>query len=653
MESYDINNDGVIDKQEAQSIPELDSEQEFQQADTNNDGVIDMEELKKSLQAGIKKHFQFGDDTAPIETTQEATQTTAMKPVVDPDYGKNFLKRLDELGVQNGEVDPELVADTYYQDENYNPKTGKEHIIDYGEDRSAYDIGHDDSLRAKIDDALNSGTPEDFAEILNAISYFPKYKDTEKHSEGVMKNEAWDAAYNQYNATSKFDHSALGKVADTGELWQEKIYNELYTKLSTLDMDQLKEIDKATDGKINWKRVANKVAEEKVPLAKRRRKDGNAARNASKAERREASKDWLIEFKEYGKQVDKAAAKINELSPRIDKEEVEQIAYEEFVENAKADTKAEEAKAEEAKAEEAKAEDKPIQTTEKTYHDDRKAVIKAAWSHIRKHGKSLPKELKDKLQGLGGKFTPLKFDVPNDNNEENNNAPINMTEDAHLENTYSGATKANQSNGSINLNFSNSNAVVRSSDNPKHKFGVSSTATKGGGVSLPKAADVKMNFSNGLIGDFIGDFKVKKPNKIDIEPVSRAKNKKTAFPDLSPDVEYPTENSHLVKGNKAFRPIIKQGLYQDADDKVDNDIYDKLLEKIIDDYKSWPKHGDVYTYKLESLGVQIYYDGCSQPKIRTQSNSSFGSASTMNLSTFLTKPGGRQTMQDVYNILDE
>lgn len=343
----------------------------------------------------------------------------------------------------------------------------------------------------------------------------------------------------------------------------------------------------------------------------------------------------------------KAEDIISKINPRIDPHEVEQVVFEDYVRKAK---------------EKGTNEDHPIQITEVEHkkdegtdeapEDERKKTIRDAANHIISHGKSLPKEMKKKLQEITPKFEPFKFEHASKSEPSSVPSDELTFDNEGLESTYSHADAASIGSSSSSTSSSSlASSIGRlSSTNPvsKFDFGVKKGPTNGGGRKEPKSEPMKLNFSNGSL---IGDFKSKK-RPINLELPKGKKNKKVEFPDLAPEVDQHND-MNVPKSAKIDRPIIKAGLYQDKEDKVDNDIYSKIIDYIVTNYENWNRNGDEYSYNINNLGVTLYYDGVSQPKIKTSSGSSYGGTTTQNISTLLKKPGGRALLGDIYNYFTE
>lgn len=357
---------------------------------------------------------------------------------------------------------------------------------------------------------------------------------------------------------------------------------------------------------------------------------------------------------------------ISKINPRIDTHEVEQLVFEDYVRKAKEkgtnkehpiqiteidrNTKEDKEKGQkEDKGEEQEEGKEEEQKLNK--EDERKKTLLDAANHIISHGKSLPKEMKKKLQEITPKFEPFKFEHASNPKDESFVSSDNITLDNDgLESAYSHADAASIPSGSIS-SASGGSAVSLSSANPvsKFDFGVKKGPAAGGMTyKEPKSAPMKLNFTNGSL---IGDFKSKK-KPINLELPKGKKNKKVEFPDLAPEVDQHNDMD-VPKSAKINRPIIKAGLYQDKEDKVDNDIYSKIIDYIVTNYKDWNRNGDLYSYKINQLGATLYYDGVSQPKIKVSSGSSYGGTTTQNISTLLKKPGGRTLLGDIYKYITE
>jgi len=358
---------------------------------------------------------------------------------------------------------------------------------------------------------------------------------------------------------------------------------------------------------------------------------------------------------------------ISKINPRIDTHEVEQLVFEDYVRKAKEkgtnkehpiqiteiDRNTKEDKEEGQKEDKEKEQEEGKEEEQKlNKEDERKKTLLDAANHIISHGKSLPKEMKKKLQEITPKFEPFKFEHASKSKDESFVSSDNITLDNdELESAYSHADAASIPSGSVS-SYSGSGSIGRlSSANPvsKFNFGMKKGPAAGGMTyKEPKSDPMKLNFTSGSL---IGDFKSKK-KPINLELPKGKKNKKVEFPDLAPEVDQHNDMD-VPKSAKINRPIIKAGLYQDKEDKVDNDIYSKIIDYIVTNYKDWNRNGDLYSYKINQLGATLYYDGVSQPKIKVSSESSYGGATTQNISTLLKKPGGRTLLGDIYKYITE
>ena len=365
------------------------------------------------------------------------------------------------------------------------------------------------------------------------------------------------------------------------------------------------QIDKE-EPNIEWKELANEVAKN--------------------------DKDW----NNYVSKVDKSSEYLNKLSDNhIEKEEVEEVLYRDYVQKGKDDKKG-------------VTQEHPIQLTEKT--DVRKKVIEKAARHIMTHGRTLPKELKKEIQELPAKFEPFKFEHKSkkeDNNIESK--PIKFDKEEGLGIGSRSVAEENISNGSVmQSGFGGEGRVSSGNINyrnvSKVDSAVNSNSSKAGGMSLPEMPEPKFSLGKGFDG--IGSFS-KKKHPIKIKMPKKSKSKKVEFPDLSPDVEQHNEMENIPQVTKAARPIIKNGLYQDKEDKINNDIYSNVIKDIIDKYKEWEKDGDVYIFDIPKPNIKLFYDGVSQPKI---SSPELGGKN--NISTLLRKEGGRQVLESLYNYLE-
>lgn len=355
----------------------------------------------------------------------------------------------------------------------------------------------------------------------------------------------------------------------------------------------------------------------------------------------------------------KAEDIISKINPRIDPHEVEQVVFEDYVRKAKekgtnedhpiqiteVDYKKEEDQKEESQKDEGHEEEQ-----DEAPEDERKKTILDAANHIISHGKSLPKEMKKKLQEITPKFEPFKFEHASKSEPSSVPSDELTFDNEGLETAYRTAEAASiPSKGSVSSSGSSIGRLSSTNPVSKFDFGVKKGPTNGGKrETKERSSPMKLNFSNGSL---IGDFKSKK-RPINLELPKGKKNKKVEFPDLAPEVDQHND-MNVPKSAKIDRPIIKAGLYQDKEDKVDNDIYSKIIDYIVTNYENWNRNGDEYSYNINNLGVTLYYDGVSQPKIKTSSGSSYGGTTTQNISTLLKKPGGRALLGDIYNYFTE
>ena len=341
------------------------------------------------------------------------------------------------------------------------------------------------------------------------------------------------------------------------------------------------------------------------------------------------------EWNNYVNKVDKLSEYLNKLSDNhIEKEEVEKILYRYYVQQDKDDKKG-------------VTQEHPIQITEKT--DVREKVIEKAARHIITHGRTLPKELKKEIQELPAKFEPFKFEHKVKEEKSIDGKPLKFDKEEGLGISSRNAADGNISNGSVmHSGFGGESRVSSGNINDRNVSKVDSTgnnnSSKAGGMSLPKMPEPKFSFGKGFDG--VGSFN-KKKHPIKIKMPKKSKSKKVEFPDLSPDVEQHNEMENIPQVTKAARPIIKNGLYQNKEDKINNDLYSNVIKDIIEKYKEWEKDGDVYFLGIPELNITLFYDGVSQPKISVPE---FGGKN--NISTLLRKEGGRQILESLYNYLE-
>lgn len=614
----DTNNDQQLTTEEAKVLPEVDTNKEFKLADKNKDKLISFNEYMTALPEENRNAIN--------NEPNEKVKYNAFSKTLN-DYYNDYVGSLDQ-------------ADPYYDDKvalakdnavdqlkdsgywGVNPDTGKDFIIDQDSDPKS--ISKDARVKSRINDVLNNNEIEhnigEMAELLNdVIPSLPEYKETEKYENGKRTKEGWEAQKAAYDvlgneAFDNVDYSGLGKVKDTGEIWQESVLKDVYERLSKWDFDELYELSQKAPN-IRWKRLANVVARSEV---------------SDKDDQRKRSKEWMQQWKDYVSKVDLAAEHLNKISnEHIDKEEVEQILYRDYVQEAKQDKKEDK---------------KPIQITEKT--DVRERIIEEASQHIIKHGRSLPKELKKSIQEMPAKFVPFKFD--HDNKKEDGgieSKPITFDNET-LGIEYGNAAEGNIPNGRVMQSGFGSSGISGGSIGRSSGRNISSSRSSAGGMSLPDLPETKFNM--GSIGfEGIGSFS-KKKHPINIKMPNGSKTKKALeFPDLSPDVEQHNEMERIPKSAKNNRPIIKRGLYQDKDDKWDNDLYSNVISDIIDQYREWEKVGDEYVFNIPELNIKLFYDGFSQPKIKV-----IGLGNKQNISTLLRRESGREALENLYNYLE-
>lgn len=341
------------------------------------------------------------------------------------------------------------------------------------------------------------------------------------------------------------------------------------------------------------------------------------------------------EWNNYVDKVDKLSEYLNKLSDNhIEKEEVEKILYRYYVQQDKDDKKG-------------ITQEHPIQITEKT--DVREKVIEKAARHIITHGRTLPKELKKEIQELPAKFEPFKFEHKVKEEKSIDGKPLKFDKEEVLGIGSRNVADGNISNGSVmQSGFGGEGRVISGNINDRNISKVDSAgnnnSSKAGGMSLPEMPEPKFSLGKGFDG--IGSFS-KKKRPIKIKMPKKSKSKKVEFPDLSPYVEQHNEMENIPQVTKVARPIIKNGLYQNKEDKINNDIYSNVIKDIIEKYKEWEKDGDVYFLGIPKLNITLFYDGVSQPKISVPE---FGGKN--NISTLLRKEGGRQILESLYNYLE-
>ena len=604
----DTNNDQQLTEEEAKALPEVDTPQEFRLADEDDDRLISFDEYKKAL----SKEEQNTIDNAPDKNDRYNAFNDALDKYYneyvntldpnDPDYD-------DEVNLAKDDALDQM-RNSGYRD--YNPETGKDYIIspDFDPEKDiAKDAGVKSGIQETLDNAINEHNVGEMAELLNNVMpNLPSYTDTEK-------------------------------TEDSGEIWQEGISKDVYERLANWSFDELYELSQKVPD-IKWKELANVVAR------------GETSDEEGQEKR---SKEWLQQWGDYVSKVDSAAKQLSELSNNhIEKDEVEQILYRDYVQENKegTDKPVEETETTDTSAASKSMGDdkKPIQITEKT--DVRERTIREAARHIMTHGKSLPKELKKSVQEISAKFQPFKFEHKSKkDNNINNSEPLTFDDSERIDmgrgqaGGAGGIPKGNvMQSGAGNVGSGHSGESGSNSIN----IGNKNSSQKAGGMSLPDLPEPKFSFSGGSSFEGIGNFS-KKKHPINIKMPKGNKTKKALeFPDLSPNVEQHNEMEGIPKSAKKNRPIIKRGLYQNKDDKWDNDLYSNVINDIIDKYKEWEIVDNEHVLSIPQLNMKIFYDGVSQPKIKV-----IGLGNKQNISTLLRREGGREALENLYNYLGE
>ena len=610
----DTNNDQQLTEEEAKALPEVDTPQEFRLADENDDRLISFDEYKKAL----SKEEQNTIDNA----SNKNDRYNAFNDALDKYYNE-YVSTLDPNDPDYDDMVNLAKDDALDQMRNsgyrdYNPETGKDYIIspDFDPEKDiAKDAGVKSGIQETLDKAINEHNVGEMAELLNnVIPNLPSYTDTENGKQ----------------------------TEDTGEIWQEGISKDVYERLANWSFDELYELSQKVPD-IKWKELANVVAR------------GETSDEEGQEKR---SKEWLQHWEDYVSKVDSAAKQLSELSNNhIEKDEVEQILYRDYVQENKEGT---EKPVEETETTDTSAaptsnsmgdDKKPIQITEKT--DVRERTIREAARHIMTHGKSLPKELKKSVQEISAKFQPFKFEHKKSKKDNiNNSEPLTFDDSDRID---MGRGQAGGAGGIPKGNVMQSGAGSvgggysgESRGNSINIGGNKNSSQKAGGMSLPDLPEPKFSFSGGSSFEGIGDFS-KKKHPINIKMPKGNKTKKALeFPDLSPDVEQHNEMEEIPKSAKKNRPIIKRGLYQNKDDKWDNDLYSNVINDIIDKYKEWEMIDNEHVLSIPQLNMKIFYDGVSQPKIKV-----IGLGNKQNISTLLRREGGREALENLYNYLGE
>lgn len=613
----DTNNDQQLTEEEAKALPEVDTPQEFRLADEDDDRLISFDEYKKAL----SKEEQNTIDNA----TNKNDRYNAFNDALDKYYNE-YVSTLDPNDPDYDDMVNLAKDDALDQMRNsgyrdYNPETGKDYIIspDFDSEKNiAKDTGVKSGIQETLDRAINEHNVGEMAELLNNVMpNLPSYTGTEK-------------------------------VEDTGEIWQEGISKDVYERLANWSFDELYELSQKVPD-IKWKELANVVVRGEI---------------SDEEDQEKRSKEWLQQWEDYVSKVDSAAKQLSELSNNhIEKDEVEQILYRDYVQENKegTDKPAEETETADTSAAPTSAaptskstgdDKKPIQITEKT--DVRERIIREAARHIMTHGKSLPKELKKSVQEISAKFQPFKFEHKKSKKDSNinNSEPLTYDDSDRID---MGRGQAEGAGGIPKGNVMQSGAgnigggySGESGSNNINIGGNKNSSQKAGGMSLPDLPEPKFSFSGGSSFDGIGDFS-KKKHPINIKMPKGNKTKKALeFPDLSPDVEQHNEMEGIPKSVKKNRPIIKRGLYQNKDDKWDNDLYSNVINDIIDKYKEWEIVDNEHVLSIPQLNMKIFYDGVSQPKIKV-----IGLGNKQNISTLLRREGGREALENLYNYLGE
>lgn len=646
----DKNNDNQLTQEEAKDLPQVDTETEFALADENKDGLVSFDEYLNSL----PEEQWNAIDKAPDEKSKYNAFSKTLN-----DYYNEYINTLDpndpdyegKVSAAQDDAEEQIRKAGYW---NYNPATGKDYIVDKDFDPKKRSIAKDpkvkEGVQSVINRAINEHNVDEMAEVLrDVIPNLPLYTDTEKAEEGRQMQEKFEGAlsaigslgYNEAMENNVF--SGIHKVEDTGEIWQELVSDDIYKRLADWSFEELEELSQKVPN-IRWKKLANAVARSET---------------SDKEKQKKRSKEWLQDWKDYVNKVDKSSEYLNELSKKhIEKEEVEQVLYRDYVQEEKSRRSQNKAKTTQQRKKEAVVEKKedvveekplhPIQLTEKT--DVREKIIEEAARHIMTHGRTLPKELKKSIQELPAKFEPFKFEHNKGKEEESIRGGKPLTfergDDSSLGIEFGTASEGNVPNGSVMQSGYGSDGGSVSGGISKSSGVNGSSVASPGGMSLPDLPEPGA-ISMGGFFDGIGSFDTSKKRPINMGLPKKSKGKKVEFPDLSPDVEQHNEMERVPQRVKTSRPIIKNGLYQDKDDKVDNDIYSKVISDIIDEYKKWEKVDDVYIYDIPQLNITLFYDGVSQPKIKAKDM-----GGKQNISTLLRKDGGREILENLYNYLE-
>jgi len=558
---------------------------------------------------------QLSDFEKPQET-QETTNLTDVSETVSGNEGYTFNiadKNNDQqLTQKEAKVLPEIDTQKEFKlaDEN------KDKLVSFNEYMNALP----EKEQSKINNAPIDNAPVNNAPIDNTpVDNTPVNEELKNRINSAISSHNVDEIAN-----------VLNEVGDTDEI----VLNDTYRQLSKWNFEDLSELSKKSNN-IKWKNIANAIAVDTSDKDEQKKKsrEWNDFVSSVDSTYKKMNGNW----KDYVSKVDSTSKILNDLSDkRISKEEVEQILYRDYVKKAKGYTEKKKVKGD-------TTENKPIQITEKT--NVRERIIEEASRHIMEHGKSLPKELKKSVQEISAEFIPFKFEHENKakNNSEFAKSIPNIEEGLGTDLGQAGGSSSIPNGSVMQSGFGGDSGSV-GSEKISRTLQQPSSSTPGG-MSLPDLPEPKFSFGGGFDG--IGNFTNKKrPIKIKIPKGKKVKA--MAFPDLSPDVEQHNEMEGIPNAAKLARPIIKNGLYQNKEDKVDSDIYSRVIKDIIDEYKDWENVDNVYLREIPQLDITLYYDGVSQPKIKSQ-----GMGGKQNISTLLRSNGGREILENLYAYIEE
>lgn len=563
------------------------------------------------------------------QETQETTNLTDVSETASGNEGYTFNladKNNDQqLTQKEAKVLPEIDTQKEFKlaDENKNNLISFNEYMNTLPEKEQSKINNTPVNNIPVNNAPVDNTPVDNTPVDNApVDNAPVNEEVKNRINSAISSHNIDEIAN-----------VLNEVGDTDET----VLNDTYRQLSKWNFEDLYELSKKSNN-IKWKNIANAIAVDTSDKDEQKKKSREWDDFVSSVD--STYKKMKGNWKDYVSKVDSTSKVLNDLSDkRISKEEVEQILYRDYVKKAKGYT-------EKKKTKDDTTENKPIQITEKT--NVRERIIEEASRHIMEHGKSLPKELKKSVQEISAEFIPFKFE--HENKAKNNSEFAKSV--PNIENEEGLGTDLGQAGGSSSIPNGNvmqsgfggdsgsvgSEKTSRTSQQP-----LSSTP---GGMSLPDLPEPKFSFGGGFDG--IGNFSNKK-RPINIKMPKGKKTKKAMeFPDLSPDVEQHNEMEGIPNVAKLARPIIKNGLYQNKEDKVDSDIYSRIIKDIIDEYKDWENVDNVYLREIPQLDITLYYDGVSQPKIKAQ-----GMGGKQNISTLLRSSGGREILENLYTYIEE